>query len=57
MFSKIYILYILFTYKSFYTMLDKDMRKNIKKKKKRRDEEIGKHELSEMGALSMRWKK
>ena len=38
-------------------MLDKDMRKNIKKKKKRRDEEIGKHELSEMGALSMRWKK
>ena len=37
MFSKIYILYILFTYKSFSTMLDKDMRKNIKKKKKKEE--------------------
>ena len=37
--SKIHILYILFTYvyKSFSTMLDKDMRKNIKKKKKKEE--------------------
>jgi len=30
-------------------MLDKDLRKNIKK----RDGEIGKHKLNEMGALNM----
>ena len=32
-------------------MLDKGLRKNIKKK---RDGEIGKHKLNEMGALSMK---
>ena len=53
MFSKIYILYILFTYvyKSFSTMLDKGLRKFIQKK---RDGEIGKHKLNEMGAVSMK---
>ena len=51
MFSKIYILCIMFTYmyiyicKNFYTMLDKNLRKNIKTK---RDGEIGKHKLNEM---------
>ena len=40
MFSKIHILYILHIFiKSIYTMLDKGLRKNIKK----RDGEIGKH--------------
>ena len=39
-------------------MLDKSLRKNIKKKKKReRDGETGKHKLNEMGALKMKWKK
>ena len=40
-------------YKGFYTMLDKGLRKNIKKKK-RREVETGKHKLSEMGALHMK---
>ena len=58
MFPKIYILYILFTYyvyQNLSTMLDKGMRKNLKKK--RRDEEIRKRKISEMGALSVRQKK
>ena len=60
MFSKIYILYIMFTYiciyicKSFYTMLDKNLRKNIKTEE--RDGEIGKHKLNEMWALNMKEK-
>ena len=41
--------------RSFSTMLDKGLRKNIKKKK-RRDGEIGKHKLNEMGALNMKQK-
>ena len=36
-------------------MLDKVLRKNIKKKKK--DGEIGEHTLNEMGALNMKQKK
>ena len=36
-------------------MIDKGLRKNIKKKK-RRDGEIGKHKLNEMGALTMKYK-
>ena len=36
-------------------MLDKGLRKNIKKK--RRDGEIGKHKPLEMGALNMKQKK
>ena len=35
-------------YKSFSTTLDKGLRKNNKK----RDQEIGKHKLNEMGALT-----
>ena len=35
-------------------MLDKGLRKNIKEK---RDREIGKHKLNEMGALSMKYKR
>ena len=55
MFSKIYILYItIYVYKSFSTTLDKGLRKNIKKKKIRRDGEIGEHKLNEMGALNMK---
>ena len=38
-------------YKSFSTTLDKGLRKNIKK---RRDGEIGKHKLNEMGAPNMK---
>ena len=34
-------------------MLDKGLKKNIKRKKKR-DGEIGKHTLNEMGALKMK---
>ena len=33
-------------------MIDKGLRKNIKEK--RRDGEIGKHKLNEMGALTMK---
>ena len=56
MFSKIYIIYILhiYVYKSFFTFLDKGLRKNIKK---RRDGKIEKHELNEMGALNMKQEK
>ena len=43
----------IYVYRSFSTMLDKGLRKNIKKKK-RRDGEIGKHKLNEMGALNMK---
>ena len=46
---KIYI----YIHKSFSTTLDKDLRKNIKK----RDGEIGEHKLNEMGALDMKYKK
>ena len=41
----------LHAYESFSTVLDGSVRKNIKKKK-RRDGEIGKHKLNEMGALN-----
>ena len=47
----IYYAYYLYAYKSFFTMLDKVLRKNIKKKG---DGEIGKHKLNEMGALNMK---
>ena len=40
----------MYVYKSFYTMLDKHLRKNIKK----RDREIREHKLNEMGALNMK---
>jgi len=47
-----YTIYIfIYVYKSFSTILDKGLRKNIKKK---RDGEIGKHKLNEMGALNMK---
>ena len=36
-------------------MLDKGLKKNIKRKKK--DGEIGKHTLNEMGALKMKQRK
>ena len=41
-------------YKNVSTMFDKGLRENIKKKKKRRYGEIGKHKLNEMGALDMK---
>ena len=41
----------IYVYKSFSTVLDKGLRKNIKKK---RDGEIGKRKLNEMGALNMK---
>ena len=48
-----YMLFIyLYVYKSFSTMLDKVLRKNIKK----RGREIGKHKLNEIGALNMKQK-
>ena len=47
----------IYVYKSFSTMLDTGLIKNIKKKKRRRDGETGKHKLNEMGALKMKWKK
>ena len=47
-FSKMYFIHIyIYLYKSFSTTLDKGLRKNIKKKKKRRDGEIGEHKLNE----------
>jgi len=54
LFSKIYIIHISYTYvyKSFSTMLDKVLTKNIKRK--RRDGEIGKNKLNEMGELNMK---
>ena len=45
-----YNIYYLYIYKSFSTMLDKVLRKNIQKKK---DGEIGKYKLNEIGALNM----
>ena len=42
----------IYVYKSFSTMLDKGLRKNIKWK--RRDGEIGKYKLNEMGVLNMK---
>ena len=41
--------------KTFSTMLGKGLRKNIKEK--RRDGEIGKHKLNEVGAVNMKWNK
>ena len=43
-------------YKNFSTMFDTGLRKNIKKKKSRRDGEIEKYKLNEMRALKMKWK-
>ena len=58
MFSKIYLLsYIYYIYiytKGLPTMLDKGLRKNIKKK--RRDGAVG-NKLNEMGKLNMKQKK
>ena len=51
-FSKIDIIYI-YVYKSFCTILDKGLRKNIKK----RDGEIVKQKLNKMAALNMKQKK
>ena len=45
----------MYVYKNFSTVLDKGLRKNIKRK--RRDEEIRKHKLNEMGTLNMKQKK
>ena len=42
----------IYIHKSFSTILDKDFRKNIKKKE--RDREIGKHKLNQMGAQNMK---
>ena len=47
-----HIIYI-HVYKSFSTTLGKGLRENVKKKK-RRNGEIGKHKLNEMGALNMK---
>ena len=44
----------IYVYKSFSTIPDKGLRKNIKK---RRDGETGEHKLNEMGALNMKYKK
>ena len=38
-------------------MLDKGLRRNIKKKKRRRDGEMGKHKLNEVKELNMKQKK
>ena len=43
----------IYVYKSFSTTLGKGFRKNIKR---RRDGEIGKHKLNEMGTLTMKQK-
>ena len=51
MFSKIYILHILFLY-SFFLCSYSSLKEHLKKKK-RRDGETGKHKLNEMGALNM----
>ena len=48
----VYVCVCVYVHKSFFTTFD-SMRKNIKKKK-RRDREIGKHKLNEMGALNMK---
>ena len=46
----VYIYIYMYIYKSFSTALAEGLRKNIKK----RDGEIGKHELNEMGTLNMK---
>ena len=43
-----------YVYQSFSTMLDKSLRKSIKR---RGGGDIGKHKLNEMGALNMKYKK
>ena len=56
-FSKnIYIIHCIYVYKSFSTTFDKGLRKNNNNNKKR-DGEIGKQKLNEMGALNMKQKK
>ena len=57
MFLKIYVTHIIYVYvyKSFCTILDKGLRKNVKKK--RQDEKIGKHKLNEMGTVNMKQSK
>ena len=64
MLSKLYILYTfyiyiyIYVYRSFSTTLDKGLRKNIRTTTtKKRDGEIGKHKLNEMGALNIKQKK
>ena len=54
--SKIYIIHMICICinKNLSTLLDKCLRKNIKKKK--RDGKVGKHRLNEMGALNMKLK-
>ena len=42
----------IYVYKSFSTIVDKGLRKNILKKARYR--EIGEHKLNEMGALNMK---
>ena len=42
----------IYVYKSFSTALDKDLRRNLKKRE-RKVGDIGKYKLSEMGALNM----
>ena len=44
----------IYVYQSFSTMLDKSLRKSIKR---RGGGDIGKHKLNEMGALNMKYKK
>ena len=54
MFPKIYMLYIyyyMYTKAFLLCLIDKGLRKNIKKKVRNR--EIGKHKLNEMGALKL----
>ena len=48
-----YIYIYIHTHKSFSTTLDKDLRKNIKKK----DGEIREYKLNDMGTLDMKYKK
>ena len=43
----------IYVYESFSTILDKGLKKNIKKRK---DGEIGEYKLNEMGALNMKLK-
>ena len=52
----IYINVGIYIHKSFSATLDKDLRKNIQERK-RRDGEIGEHELNDMGTLNMKYKK
>ena len=45
-------MHVIYVYKSFSTVLDKGLRKNIKNKKS--DGDIVKYKLNEMGALNMK---